>query len=158
MKRTRQKLLWSSFVFALTCFMVSAELHAQITRVKGTVKDEAGEPLPGVAVKIKNSTEGTMTDVSGNFSMNATPDDILLFSYLGFTSQEIKVGNTETHNITLIAANQSLEEIVVVGYGTQRRADITGSVAIVNMEEAKKISTNDVGNMLAGRVAGVSVT
>ncbi len=158
MKRTRQKLLWSSFVFALTCFMVSAELYAQITRVNGTVKDEAGEPLPGVAVKIKNSTEGTITDVRGNFSMNATPDDILQFSYLGFTSQEIRVGNSETINVTLTAANQSLDEIVVVGYGTQRRADITGSVAIVDIDEARKISTNDVGNMLAGRVAGVSVT
>lgn len=131
---------------------------ADIT-VKGIVKDSSGTVLPGVSVRLKGSTLGVISDLNGNFSLDI-PDGsgILVFTYIGYDAQEIPVNNRSTINVTLVESENVLDEVVVVGYGTQRRADITGSIAVVDIAEAKKLSTNDVGNMLAGRVAGVSVT
>lgn len=127
--------------------------------VSGTVTDSSGMELPGVSIRLKGSTLGVTTDINGRYSLNI-PDGngTLVFTYVGFDSQEIPVNNRSTINAVLGASKNLLNEVVVVGYGSQRRADITGSVAIVDVSEAKQTSTNDVGNMLAGRVAGVSVT
>src|SRR5690606_29114279 len=124
----------------------------------GTVTDDANEPLPGVNVVVKGTTVGTSTDAEGRYSI-AVPDEnaVLVFSFIGFQSQEITVGSQTVINITMLSDIQSLDEIVVVGYGTQKKSDLTGAVAIVNSTELKKFSTNDIGAALQGRAAGVSV-
>ncbi len=130
---------------------------ADIT-VRGAVKDSAGVSLPGVSVRLKGSSIGTTTDINGNYVINI-PDGngVLVFTYVGFQTREVAVNNRTSINVTLVESQNTLNEVVVVGYGTQRRADITGSVAIVDVQDMKKVSTNDVGQMLQGRAAGVTV-
>lgn len=126
--------------------------------VRGRVTDVKNEPLPGVSVRLKNSAAGAATDVNGNYSIVLPAGTgILVFSYIGFSSQEIAVNNQAVINIQLQSDFRALDEVVVVGYGSQKKSDITGSVAIVNTEEMKKLSSNDVGQLLQGRTAGVTV-
>ncbi len=130
---------------------------AELT-VKGRVTSEDGEPLIGVSVLEKGTNRGVITDINGDYSIQVTNENaILVFSYVGFTAREIPVRNASTLNVTLKAEVTALDEVVVIGYGTQRRADITGSVAIVDAEEMKKVATNDLAQMLQGRAAGVTV-
>lgn len=126
--------------------------------VQGTVTDNAGEPLPGVSVRLKGSTLAVTTDVNGTYSLNI-PDGsgILVFSYIGFTTQEIPVDSRTVINVKLLDDSKTLQEVVVVGYGTQRKVDITGSVAIVDVQDMKQVSSNDVGQLLQGRASGVTV-
>ncbi|KEO74430.1 SusC/RagA family TonB-linked outer membrane protein [Anditalea andensis] len=118
-----------------------------------------GEPIPGASVTVKGTTRGVPTDMDGAFEISV-PDEnaVLVVSFIGFMSQEVPVGNRTLLNVQLQEDVSSLDEVVVVGYGTQRRADITGSVAIVETSEMKKFATSDVAQMLQGRVSGVQVT
>lgn len=127
--------------------------------VKGKVTDTKGESLPGVAVKLKGTTIAATTDINGNYTLSL-PDGngVLVFTYVGFKTIEVAVNNRATINVSLADDTKTLDEVVVVGYGSQKRSDITGSVAVVSTTEMKKTSTNDVGQMLQGRVAGVTVT
>lgn len=124
----------------------------------GTVKAENGEGLPGVSIAIKGLSRGTTTDASGKFSLQV-PDDatVLVFSYIGYRSQEIAVGNQSTINLTLVAEDRSLDEVVVVGYGTQRRASVTGAVASVSPKEITSLPVVSAQAALQGRVPGVQV-
>jgi TonB-linked SusC/RagA family outer membrane protein len=129
--------------------------------VTGTVTDENNQPLPGVSVKVKNSGLGTQTDVNGKYSLNI-PDAnannvVLVFSFVGFNQQELPLNGSTVVNVKLLAASSSLNEVIVVGYGGVKKKDITGSVGIVDAKEAKKFSTNDLSQLLQGRVAGVTV-
>jgi len=126
--------------------------------VRGTVTDSLGQALPGVSVKLKGGTLGVSTDVSGNYQISL-PDGggTLQFSYIGYITREIPVRSQTTINVKLQDDTRTLDEVVVVGYGSQRKSDITGSVAIVDVGEMKKFSTNDVGQLLQGRASGVVV-
>lgn len=126
--------------------------------ITGIVTSSEGESLIGVNVVIKNSAIGTATDADGSYTITANTDDILVFTYTGFQSQEIAVGNESTIDVTMSEASEILDQVVVVGYGTQRKEDLTGAVSVVNTEEMRKQATNDVTRMLQGRVAGVSIT
>lgn len=127
--------------------------------VQGIVTDQRGEPMPGVSVILKGTNAGIKTDNEGRYILKTPTSGTLVFSFIGYVSKEVVLqAQSDTYNVSLSEDLTALEEVVVVGYGTQRRADITGSVAVVEMVDAKKLSTNDVGNMLQGRVAGVSVT
>lgn len=127
--------------------------------ISGTVtSDGDSQPLPGVNVLIKGSTTGVVTDFNGEYSINAAANETLVFSYLGFVTKEVLVGNSTQINVSLGESNTSLDEVVVVGYGTQRKSDLTGSVSLVDTEEMTKQATNDVAQMMQGRVAGVSIT
>lgn len=158
MKRIKQKLFGGSVAFLVLIFVYALDAHAQNSTVQGTVRDNSGQPLVGVAVTVKGEQKGALTNIDGKYMIEANKTSVLVFSYMGYVSQEETVGIRTNISIVLEYDNKALDEIVVVGYGTQKRADITGSVAVVNVQEIKKVSTNDVGNMLAGRVAGVSVT
>lgn len=126
--------------------------------IKGKIVDENGEPLPGASVIEKGTYNGTITDPAGNFSLSVPSDATLIVSFIGFTSIEVTVGGkTELGNITLVSGLE-LEQVVVIGYGTQRKVDLTGSVAIVNTEEMKKASHSNISTMLEGKVAGVQIT
>ena len=102
--------------------------------VTGKITDSSGQPLPGVTVVIKGTTQGTVTDVDGIYSVNSESEDVLLFSFVGMTTQEITVGNQSVINITMEQESIGLEEIVTIGYGTQRKVNLTGSISSVNSE------------------------
>jgi len=127
--------------------------------VKGKVVDENGESLPGATIQLKGTTMGTVTDTDGNFSLSVPSDATLIVSFVGHESIEVTVGGkTELGSITLISELQELDQVVVIGYGTQRKVDLTGSVAIVNTEEMKKVSNSNISTMLEGKIAGVQIT
>lgn len=129
--------------------------------ISGTVIDEKGEGLPGVSVLLKGSQRGTTTDVAGKYRLSipdGTPDATLVFSFVGFLSEEVPVGNQSTVNITLKPDTRALDEIVVVGYGTQSRRNVTGSVAKIDMKQVENLPNTNVTQALRGRVAGVQFT
>ncbi|MCR5456439.1 MAG: TonB-dependent receptor [Bacteroidales bacterium] len=127
--------------------------------VKGTVVDETGSPIPGASIYVKGTTNGTISDIDGNFSLECPSDATLVFSYVGYTSQEIMVNNrTNLGTISMTEDNKELEQVVVIGYGTQKKVDLTGSVAIVDADEMKKVSNSNISTMLEGKIAGVQIT
>lgn len=127
--------------------------------VKGTVTDTKGETLPGVSVKVKGTSMGTTTDVNGQFTVN-TPDDnsILVFTYIGYVMQEVSINSRSVVNVVLEASNTSLSEVVVIGYGTQKVKDATGSVASLGTDQFNQGLIASPEQLLQGRVAGVQVT
>jgi TonB-linked SusC/RagA family outer membrane protein len=128
-------------------------------QVSGKVTDESGTGLPGVNVLVKGTATGTTTSSDGSFTLTA-PDGnaTLVFSYIGYVTQEVPINNRTTLNISLVPDVQSLSEVVVVGYQTQKRSDIVGAVGVVDTEEIKKVQAGSVGELLQGRAAGVTVT
>lgn len=127
--------------------------------VSGKVVDDNGDALPGAAVYVKGTTNGTVTDFDGNFSLSAPADAILAFSFVGYNNNEIEIaGRQNVGTIMLQSDTKELDQIVVVGYGTQKKVDLTGSVAIVDADEMKKVSNSNISTMLQGKVAGVNIT
>jgi len=126
-------------------------------QITGTVLDDAGVPLPGVNVLLEGTVKGTQTDFDGNYSIAASTGDVLVFSYIGMKTQSVTVGNSNVLNVSMEPDAASLDEVVVIGYGTQKEALLTGSVGIVNDEEIKKVSYANSAGVLQGRVAGVKV-
>ncbi len=139
----------------LLFFCLRAQAQSVIT---GNVTDENSAGLPGVNVLVKGTTSGTTTDSEGNYSISASSRDILVFSFIGYKAQEIAVGNQSVINVGMVPDVQALEEIVVVGYGSQRKSDLTGAVSLADPEEMKKQASSDVTQMMQGRIAGVSIT
>ncbi|MBA6152903.1 SusC/RagA family TonB-linked outer membrane protein [Gelidibacter maritimus] len=125
--------------------------------VTGQVKDENGMPLGGVTVLVKGSANGVATDIDGRYSIKASKGEVLKFSYVGMMPVEIPVGDDLIINIVLTVDSESLEEVVLVGYGSQKRSDITGSVTKVNVAEMNKTNPISVDNALVGRASGVHV-
>lgn len=134
------------------------EIEIPQSTVTGTVTDDTGAPLPGASVVEKGTTNGTQTDFDGNFTLNVDASATLVFSYIGFKGQEIAVNGNSVVNATLSEDAAALEEVVVVGYSTQTRGDLTGSVASVDMSEATKQPLVNVAEALEGRATGVSIT
>jgi TonB-linked SusC/RagA family outer membrane protein len=133
--------------------------QAPTIKIKGTVVDEQGEPLIGATVKVKGANTGVMTDLDGNFELEAPGNAVLVVSYVGYQDREVAVNNRAViDKIQMSSDNQMLEQVVVVGYGTQKKADLTGSVSIVNADEMKKISNSNISTMLEGKVPGVQIT
>ncbi len=124
--------------------------------VTGRVSDASGEALPGVNIILKGSTSGQVTDVDGRYSIGVPGSDgVLIFSFVGYISQEISVGNRTTIDVELAQDNKALEEVVVVGYGTQKRINMTGSVATISGKELQQTPTNNLTNAVGGRLPGV---
>lgn len=141
----------------LLCLGTMAATMAQTREVSGVViSGEDNFPLPGVSILVKGTTTGTVTDVDGNFTITVNSDNpVLVFSFIGFMTQEVEVGARTTLDITLAPDTKSLEEVVVVGYGEQKKETITGSVATVKGKELTKSPAVNLSNSLAGRMAGV---
>ncbi|TRX51316.1 TonB-dependent receptor [Fulvivirga sp. M361] len=127
--------------------------------VTGTIVSDEGEELPGVNVLVKGTNMGTVTDINGNYRLNV-PDDnaVLVFSFIGYVTQEIVVGSRTVVDVTMVSDVQALEEVVVVGYGTVRKSDLTGSVATVKADAIKEFPITSIDQALQSRVAGVNVT
>lgn len=142
---------WMCAIFILSCIAMS---NAQ--SVSGTVNAN-GQPLLGANVSIKGTSKGTITDFDGNFTIQADPQSVLTFSYVGYATKEVKVEGKSQINITLEADNE-LEEVVVIGYGTQKKSDLTGSVSSVSSEDLTATPVSRVDQALQGRASGVQVT
>ena len=136
--------------------MFSLSLFAQKT-VTGKVTDEDGEGLPGVTIIVKGTTGGAVTDANGDYSINVSSSDILVVSFIGFQTQEIPVNNRTSIDVNLAEDLQALQEVVVVGYGSQSKEEFTGSISVVPVTEAMKLPVVNVSEALQGRVPGVNV-
>ncbi len=136
----------------------SLSVFAQEKSITGKVIDEEGIPIPSVTVSIKGTSTGTVTDFDGMYSILAKAQDTILFSFIGFESQEVLVGDRNIINITLAENTAELEEVVVVGYGTQKRSDVTGSVASVPEELLENLPVTDVTQTIQGTTAGLNIT
>lgn len=132
--------------------------YAQSKVVKGTIKDASGLPVPGVNVLIKGSQNGVSTDLDGSYSINTAPGNVLVYSFIGFKKQEITVGSAAVVNVVLQEEDNSLEEVVVVGYGTKKKKDLTGSIVSVGAEEIASRPVVNAVQAVQGKAAGVDVT
>lgn len=142
----------------LTMLSISLTAFAQ-QKVTGNVKDSSGEPIIGASISIKdNQTVGTITDFDGNFTLDVPERSTLLVSYIGYMTQEIPVQNKKIFNILLKEDIKALEEVVVIGYGTQRKGDVTSSVSSIKSEDFVKGAVKDVGQLIQGKVAGLAIT
>ncbi|MDV7140735.1 TonB-dependent receptor [Maribacter sp. TH_r10] len=148
-----------SKILFLTLFLVTAFTFGQSTNVSGTVSDSGNMPIPGVNVIVKNTTKGTATDFDGVFALNDVPiNSTLVFSYLGFQSQEIEVtSRNQTFNVILQEDTEALEEVVVIGYGTQKVTKVSGAISTVKSESIEKLKPLRVEEALQGSASGVSV-
>ena len=144
------------FLFSICAlFACAINSHAQ-SLVKGTVTDGTGEPLPGVSIVVKGTTNGTVTDMDGKYSIQAAAKDILSFSYIGMTNQDIKVAGRTVINIVMKDDVAALDEVIVVGYGVQKKQSLTGAVSAMKGDELLKAPSTNVTQMLAGKLAGIS--
>jgi TonB-linked SusC/RagA family outer membrane protein len=135
----------------------SSSLWAQTVAVSGTVVNDSNEPVVGATVAVKGTTTGVMTDVSGNYSLNVPPDATLVFSFVGFANKEEPVSGRMRINVQMSTSEQALDEVVVVGYGMQRKVTLTGAVASVKGAAVIQTKNENVQNMLTGKIAGVRV-
>ena len=128
---------------------------AQSMTVQGTVTDEFGETLIGVSVVVKGTTRGTVTDYDGKYVLESVPQNSTLeFSYVGYKKQDVKV-TKQVLNVTMAPDNQTLDEVVVIAYGAQKKVTVTGAVSNVNSKELMKSPSASLGNALAGKLPGV---
>lgn len=127
-------------------------------KVTGIVKDEYGEPIVGANVVEKGTTNGTVTDMNGNYSLEISSSGILLVSYIGYDTKEIKTNGKDVLNISLIENAENLDEVVVIGYGTMKKSDLTGAVSSVKGDKIAAIASNDITDILQGKVAGMNIT
>lgn len=154
-KRVRH-LLSCTMIAILTVF-APFTISAQNKTVVGVVTDETKEPLPGASILIKNTTTGTVTDFDGNYSIEVSSDDILVFSFIGYSAIEEKVGNRTQINVEMNFDDTTLEDLVVVGYGVQKKVTLTGAVSGIKGDDMIKTKNENPQNMLTGKIAGVRV-
>ncbi len=149
-----------SKILILTLFFMTTLAFSQTVNVSGTVTDAGSIPLPGVNVIVKNTAKGASTDFDGLYALNEVPvNSILVFSYIGFQTQEILVtSDSTTINVVLQEDAAQLDEVVVIGYGTQKKKEITGAVSVISTESIEKLKPTRVEQALQGQVAGVNIT
>lgn len=153
MKQLLQKMM---FVFAM---LLSWQFtQAQTRSVSGTVSDASGSALPGVSVTVKGTTQGAITDAAGKFSLQAKNNAVLVFSYIGYKAQEINIGSKTTVNASLEEDAAALSEVIVVGYGSQKKSQTTGAISQVSAKQIQEMPITSLGQAMQGRVAGVDVS
>ncbi|MGA9590227.1 MAG: carboxypeptidase-like regulatory domain-containing protein, partial [Salegentibacter sp.] len=154
---TNGKQPWGKFLLFLS-LAFTLTVNAQTTTISGTVSDATG-PLPGVTVMVKGTTKGTTTDFDGNYTLSNVPEDgTLVFSFIGYAPQEIQISGRNEIDVAMESDTEALQEVVVIGYGTQRREAVTGSVVSVKGEELNEVKTANFQEALIGRAAGVDIS
>lgn len=146
-----------TLLMILSCYGFSST-YAQNISITGTVKDGTGLSLPGVSVQVKNSTQGTAADVNGNFSISAPSNATLVFSFIGFQTLEEPVNNRQTINVTLTEDNTTLNDVIVIGYGSQAKKDITTAVTSISADEIQNQPVTNPLQAIQGKAAGVQIT
>lgn len=152
-------ILWKhvyTFFSVAFCLLFALTAQAQTT-VQGKVTDESGKPVPSASVVVKGTNKGTTTDESGVFNISASSGTTLVISSVGYANKEITLGNETNVSVTLTASNSQLEQVIVIGYGTQKRATVTGAISSVNSKTINELPVASVQEALQGRVAGLSV-
>ena len=148
-----------SMLLFLLVAVISLGVSAQNVTVKGTVKDKMGETVIGASVVQKGNTSvGTITDIDGNFTLSVPAGSTLVISYVGMKTQEVKLDGSSSYDITLDDDSQALEEVVVIGYGSVKKKDLTGSVSTVNSEVLAAVPVANATEALTGKMAGVQIT
>ncbi len=156
MKQHLKLLRW---VFAVSLILNAFHSFGQVASLKGKVIDERSQGIPGVSVLEKGTSNGTVTGTDGSYSLELkNADAIVVFSYIGYTTEEIQVNNKTEINIKLVPDLQTLGEVVVVGYGEQQKKDLTGSISTVNSKDIQKVQVSSVDQALQGQVAGVQIS
>jgi len=154
----RNSTLRKSGLMSLLLFCFAIGIFAQQKTVTGQVTSEEQGALPGVNIVIQGTVQGAVTDVDGNYSIVVPgPDAVLVFSFVGFTTQAIPVGDQTTIDVVLSPDVTSLDEIVVTAYATQKKKDLTGSVGVVNSDQLVQMPQGNITQQMQGRVAGVTV-
>ncbi|MEP2349204.1 MAG: carboxypeptidase-like regulatory domain-containing protein, partial [Algoriphagus sp.] len=154
MQNTSYKSLWLFVIFL--CISVTMT-YAQEVQITGTVLDETDMGLPGVTVLLKGTTTGTTTDLDGKYSINAPKEGVLVFSFIGYDPIEMPIGNQTVIDLRMNPNTSDLEEVVVIGYGTAKKRDITGAVSSVNPNKLENENPNSVQDILRGNAAGLNV-
>lgn len=144
-------------MLGIFCFSSSVLAQTGTITVKGNVMDNNNEPIISGSVVVKGTTNGTVTDLDGNYQINASANSTLVFSFIGFKTQEILVGNKTTINVILEEDAELLKEVIVIGYGSVRKEDATGSVTAIKIDEQNKGLSTSAQDLLSGKIAGVSV-
>ncbi len=160
LKKTIHFFIRSAFIWAfLSIGMYGYAAHSFEKSISGTIKDENNDPLIGVSIVAKNSSTGTVTDADGHYQLSL-PDDVttLVFSYIGYQTQEINIDGRNIIDVVMISAASQIEQVVVIGYGTINKRDVTGAVKSLRTEEFNKGIINTPEQLLQGKVAGVNVT
>ncbi|MCB0471415.1 MAG: SusC/RagA family TonB-linked outer membrane protein, partial [Flavobacteriaceae bacterium] len=145
-------------IFYCLFFLSLGQLVYSQTTISGIITDSNDQPLPGATIVVENSSRGTTTDFDGVFSLEASKGDVLLISYIGFTSSKITVGDSSYYTIKLEEDASLLEEVVIVGYGQQKKVNLTGSVETVTFKEEVNQPVTNSGQLLYGRFSGVQLT
>ena len=143
--------------YVLLFFLIAIGTTNAQNKVMGNITDADGSPLIGVNVLIEGTTTGTITDVDGYYELNAEPSDVLVFSYIGYSQQSVTVGDQSNHSFSLVSDAALLNEVVVVGYGSRKKSDLTGAVSSVTSDELTAFPVLDASQALQGRAAGVVV-
>ena len=162
MKKVMQKTAGSGnrrfFPFLLFALLLAAQsVWAQTIVIKGRVLNATGQPVQRASVQVKGTNTGTTTNDNGDFELSAPGNATLVISAVDFTTQEVKVNNQTTLSVQLAASDKTLENVVVVGYGTQKKIDVTGSVSRVNLETMANAPNTNIGQFLQGTVPGLNV-
>ncbi len=150
-------LLEKNKLLLILLLLITPFLHAQTKTIKGIISDKTGKPLAGVTVAVKGSAVATATDDNGAFTIEAKSSDVLVLSSVDFETAEVRVGDQTTISYSLTGKINELDEVVMIGYGSTRKRDLTGSVANVNINETKKYTASDLSQLLQGRATGVAV-
>lgn len=157
LKSKKSSLLMKTCMFLLMAFlMCSFNGYAQESTVSGVVSDTNGDALPGVSILVKGTNSGIITNVDGRYSLSVRSNAILVFSYVGMKTIEENVNNRRTINVTLSDDNELLDEVVVVGYGTQKKSSLTSAVSVLKGDELLKAPSTNVSQLLGGRLPGIS--
>lgn len=147
---------WKALLLAPLFCMLGIQSFGQT--VRGTVKDDANEPLIGVNILKKGSSGGTITDVDGSYQINASSSDTLVFSYIGYRSEEVPVAGRSVVDMVLLSAQNALDEVIIVGYGTQKQGSVTGAVSSINSDVITALPVSNFAEAIQGRLPGVLVT
>lgn len=142
----------------LSMILTSSTLFSQERRITGrVVAGDNNIPLAGVSVQVRGTSIGTTTDVNGAYSINASNGATLTFGYVGYVQQEVTVGESNSINVTLATTNAALNEVVVIGYQTVRKRDLTGATSVVNAQNTQRLASRSLPEQLQGMAAGVNV-
>jgi TonB-linked SusC/RagA family outer membrane protein len=157
LKLTEQQMNLKTKLVMVVALLASIQLFAQEFTVTGTVVDENNVPIPGANIVVPNTTRGTQTDFDGNYSISVSSGEQLRFSYIGYATQTISISDQRTVDVTLQEDTSQLDEVVVIGYGTQKKSTVTGSISKVVNEKLDQIAVSRVDDALIGQVSGVNI-
>ncbi|WP_321343642.1 carboxypeptidase-like regulatory domain-containing protein [uncultured Draconibacterium sp.] len=146
------------FCYVLFLLIFPFTVFGQSSRISGTVYDADGVTLPGVTVMVVGTTNGTTTDIDGKYTINANAEDVLQFSYIGFKTQEIQLSGKTTVDVTMAVETIGIDEVVAIGYGTQRKGEVTSAIASVKSEDFTVGKIGDAAELVKGKIAGLSIT